>query len=276
LVRLEQPRRFHGLVYINALTLSTVLFVLAAQLLLALPESQSSTASAALQTTTVSATQTEPAIPTELPATNQLSISATVRPTPRRVLPDCSSAPYQLPSQLAGQDLAAGVHVSPDTSVTYPVYGDTTADLEQDIARCSPIATSEGRFAATTGYALATYYRYAGTAQGTCRVTSAVVTLHINQTFPQWQDKPTADSQTRVAWNNFIANLHTHEQGHIELDQAAAQNLFAQLTNLEAPNCSALQTIVSATTSSIINNLRIANDQYDDTTKHGTTQGAVL
>lgn len=280
LSRLEQPRRFHGLVYINALTLSTVLFVLAAQLLLGLPGStKPSIAAATVQPTTTTAIDNGSAnaqseISAE-PTANQLSISATVRPTPRRALPDCSSPPYRPPAQLPGQGLSGGVHLTQDTSTTYPVYGDTIAAIESDIARCTPITTSEGRFAATTGYALATYYRYADSG-GSCRVSSAVVTLHLNQTFPQWQGSASASSQTRTTWNNFIINLHTHEQGHIDLGRTAAQNLYDQLQSMEAPSCSALQTLISATTNSIVSNLRIANNHYDDITKHGTTQGAVL
>lgn len=274
LSRLEQPHRFHGLVYINALTLSTVLFVLAAQLLLALPNSSQPTTAAAIQPPAVTAAGAQPTTDAK-PATDQLSISATVLPSPQRVLPDCSSQPYQLPSQLATQTASPGVHITQDPESLYRVYGDTTVAIENDIARCTPIATSEGHFAAVTGYALATYYRYAEAA-GTCHVTSAVVSLHINQTFPEWQGSTSANSQTRIAWNNFIANLRVHEQGHITLDSTAANNLYTQLLSMTAPNCSALQTVIAGQTTAANNNLNIANNRYDDTTKHGTTQGAVL
>lgn len=261
-----QPRRFHLLVYLNALTLSTVLLVLAAQLIVIVPRAATPvSATPPVINATATTKQAEPQ-PT-VPAANQFGVTATVAP---HGITTCDSAPYVLPSRIDGSSMASGVYVTRDTPMSYAVHGSDENGAGQYIQRCSPIIANDGRFAATTGYSLATYYAYVQVGDS-CRLTSLVITQHINQLLPAW-----TEGSTNAVWSTFLSDLHTHEQGHVDRDTAAAYDLYANLQNLQASTCSELNILISTTTSAKLRALNVANDNYDYTTKHGATQGAVL
>jgi predicted secreted Zn-dependent protease len=144
----------------------------------------------------------------------------------------------------------------------------------RQIADCTPVRTG-GLFAANTGYSLSNYYTYGVNPDGLCSITTAVVTLHVNQVYPAW--KPTVDTQAmQPSWDTFIRNLRAHEQGHVALDAQYARTLYDALESIPAQNCNTFKSSVDGKAAAIMDALVVANENYDNTTKHGTTQGAVL
>jgi predicted secreted Zn-dependent protease len=224
---------------------------------------RTSTSSAAA----VSATQPAPTV--TVTQASQGSVSATT-PT----APGCHRGSYTLPSPLSVSDRSPGIYTQIDTPASYEVFGGSTAGIMQQIARCTPVR-SDGLFAANTGYSLSNYYTYGVRPNGLCGMTGVIVTLHVNQVYPNWRaSSETAAMQT--SWDIFIRNLRGHEQGHVDLDQQYANSLYDALQSMPDQNCGSFKSAADKVASRVMDQLVAANEKYDRTTKHGTTQGAVL
>ncbi|MAE70226.1 MAG: hypothetical protein CME06_07120 [Gemmatimonadetes bacterium] len=92
------------------------------------------------------------------------------------------------------------------------------------------------------------------------------------------------------AWDLFIANLDTHEQGHVDIFEAefdafkqallaAGGEQFGSGDTAEEACDKAAAKIEQALTDAVAaDSVRIGDlqDAYDDSTNHGETQGAVL
>jgi len=188
-------------------------------------------------------------------------------------VPTCSRGSYRLPASIDPSNLASGVHSQVDTPRTYAVYGNSTSAIWSQIYRCTPVVES-GRFAANTGYNLSSYYAYSSNGNGTCSVTRATVTLHVNQVYPRWVNTG-APAATARSWNNFITHLRTHEAGHVSLDKAYANQLYNNLSSIKNVSCDSIAAKIRGTISTTTAALQKANDTYDHETNHGATQGAL-
>ncbi len=195
--------------------------------------------------------------------------------TPANIVPACQPGSYTLPTMISttGQ---TGVSIQTDTPGTYSVYGLSVAAISRQMAACTPVSEDGSRFAANTGYALSSYYTYGVAGDSSCKVISATVTAHINQVFPAWQRTAGASDALAIRWNTFITNLRTHEQGHVDLDKQYAQQLYDDLLNLPAQDCSTIKQAADTVVARDYAAVNKANNDYDAQTKHGTTQGAVL
>jgi predicted secreted Zn-dependent protease len=187
----------------------------------------------------------------------------------------CGQATYSLPQSLSASDKSSGVYVQMDPVKEYQVFGSTPKTIMGQIAFCTPVRQN-GVFAANTGYSLTNYYTYGVGSDGLCHISTAVVTLRINQIFPRWTNPGNASPDTVRAWNRFSANLLTHEQGHVEFDNSYAYRLYDAMRTIQPQGCSTFKSSVDTAATRVMQDLAAANEQYDITTKHGTTQGAVL
>lgn len=183
--------------------------------------------------------------------------------------------PTVIPSLSAAASTAdPGVHENRQTQ-TYDVFGYTTSDVNGQMNACGPNISGE-RFAASTTYSLNWSYDFAADINGNCRVVNPSVAINILIVYPEWHTSPYAESGLATRWQNFISNLKTHEEGHAQLDRAYALSIYNRLVNQPATSCSMIDSAVRAAVSTDISALNKANDNYDDQTHHGTTQGALL
>ena len=159
---------------------------------------------------------------------------------------------------------------------SYALYGTDVATIRSQMLACSPVTKDGQRFAASTEYAMNWSYTIVGNGTGVCSVQNVRVGVAVSQTYPSWQSANQAPASTQAEWNRFITNLHTHEDGHTNLDIEYAERLLQSLQNLPAESCASIATTANTIALSIIAQLDQANEAYDQTTGHGTTQGAVL
>ncbi|MBC7581549.1 DUF922 domain-containing protein [Aeromicrobium sp.] len=183
----------------------------------------------------------------------------TVEPTPI----DLSTAPDGLKQQI-------------DAPTFYQIFGITPSALRSQIRQCAPKTGSEATFTAETNYQLNWQYRYTEEANGQCRVVYAAVGIHIIQALPQWQ--PTAKAQDGLPnrWTSFMDALKTHENGHSALNVQYAQKLFNDIKRFPPTPCAQIAQSLQYLADSDVAALAQANDNYDSSTDHGATQGAVL
>jgi predicted secreted Zn-dependent protease len=182
------------------------------------------------------------------------------------------------PGTVALSDGSAGLIQQIDQPSFYQIFGNTSDSLRSQVRECGPKSSgqSTAQFAAETNYNLTWRYQYVGDGDGLCHVTNASVGIHINQVMPFWHPASGASSKFAAEWNTFSRNLTTHENGHISLDLQYAQTLLNDLQNFPSTSCDQLNESVRHLADSDSNLLAQANDNYDSSTNHGATQGAIL
>jgi predicted secreted Zn-dependent protease len=77
-------------------------------------------------------------------------------------------------------------------------------------------------------------------------------------------------------WRAYLDLLRLHEDGHVEIDKDGTRGLQSAFANFPpAVDCDTLERNLDARFDEAIGAIGVANDAYDETTKHGATQGAV-
>lgn len=161
--------------------------------------------------------------------------------------------------------------------VTYPVNGETTDAIARSLNAKALIDAHDplGRYYALTDWNLSSNWTWQTTASG-CEVEKAQVTMAVTMTLPSLAS-PNLSQDVRQRWDTFIANTITHETGHVHLAFDGARSYQHDIGYLlPAVNCNIIETRLNDLFKKDLNAIDQANVDYDTTTKHGTTQGAVF
>ncbi|SEK72406.1 Predicted secreted Zn-dependent protease [Pseudoxanthomonas sp. GM95] len=157
----------------------------------------------------------------------------------------------------------------------YTVTGGTIEQLRADLD-AKGVTDDAGQFyngTATTG--LGYTYRFREQA-GSCGVADVRVLLQVLLTTPVWRERWKAPSALATTWDRYLSALQTHEDGHISIARQAADRLGTQVEGLSAPSCPALEARAKSLRDEAMDALKRAHADYDRSTQHGRTQGAVL
>jgi predicted secreted Zn-dependent protease len=157
----------------------------------------------------------------------------------------------------------------------YAVQGGTLDALRADL-KAKGVADDAGQFySGTASTGLGYTYRFREQA-GSCGVADVRVLLQISLTTPAWQGRWTASPALASAWDRYLSALQAHEAGHIEIARQAADQLGARVEVLSAPSCAALEVQAKALRDEATEALKRSHADYDRSTQHGRTQGALL
>jgi len=187
--------------------------------------------------------------------------------------PDTS---YHLPG---GLDLSAatdGLTEQRDSAHTYVIYGNDGSTVRRQIISCAPKLGGGEDYTGYTVYNLSWRYNYTLESGSQCTLSSVKVGLHINQVLPAWHAQASTSAAFTAAWQTFAANLRTHEEGHVVLDEQYATQLVHDLQQASAADCDTLAQVAKGITDTDVTALNTANTNYDASTNHGATQGAIL
>jgi len=193
-------------------------------------------------------------------------------------IPACTPTTFSGPTALDVSNAPVGYSEVIEQPSHYQIYGNTANQLEKQIAQCAPATDGSGsaEFTAETSYRLAWQYGAINLGNNQCKLSDVKVGLHVGMMLPVWQPTQFATSGLSGQWNTFMANLTTHEKGHVALDQQYAHTLADDLAAFPATDCGTLSQQVRYLIDSEVNTLNQANDNYDSQTNHGATQGAIL
>lgn len=112
---------------------------------------------------------------------------------------------------------------------------------------------------------------------GLCRVTRADITIDTTMTLPRWANMDRASVKARDEWMRYINALEGHEEGHVEINLAAMDDLKRGLLALEPRrSCKALLSAGRVLSDANTDAVGRRHVEYDRTTRHGATQGAKL
>lgn len=201
------------------------------------------------------------------------SVSAAVVP---QCIPDTS---YSLPTEITPTQ--PGLVQVIDTPSTYSLFGNTPAQIMAQMTRCTPVQSSgtggfTGTFAASTANTISWQITSTDNGSGVCSVTSVAVTLHINQVFPEWQPSSGSPSGLNAEWQTYSTKLHAYEQGHVQLDEAAANAVLSDLQTLPATACGSIDQVANTKANADLASYLSANANYDTTNDFGLKEDVVL
>jgi predicted secreted Zn-dependent protease len=158
----------------------------------------------------------------------------------------------------------------------YDVTGQTSAQLRADLDRLGPRDRSGKRYDAHTTWNIAWAYRFVRGVRG-CRASFVTATVDVRQTLPRWRERAGASAPLVQRWQTYELALQEHEDGHRDIAVRAANAAHRALTELPAaPNCDEMDRRANAAGQAILEQHRQQERDYDRTTKHGVTQGAVF
>ena len=159
----------------------------------------------------------------------------------------------------------------------YPISGSTVSNLQSQMSAFGPLSELEQRnYAAEVVWHVQWSYDYTMSDRG-CTITNAESSVDVTITLPQWDVPSDASPNVIEAWNQFLAALHVHENGHLNHGVAAGTEVLSLLQEFPTySSCQALRTAVSSQTREIIEAYNQYDLEYDHETQHGLTQGAVF
>lgn len=161
------------------------------------------------------------------------------------------------------------------TTNYYAVTGMTIPELRRSIRETRPWKERFNHDAMTDWRV---DWRFTVTATpASCRVSTFGTQTTIVITMPRWNAPTNATEATRQMWQNYVSALGRHEAGHGAMAVAAAAEMSRQVQGIDkGADCDALKTSLDAACKSVIELYRTKDRVYDETTRHGAIQGAVL
>jgi len=160
------------------------------------------------------------------------------------------------------------------TTNYYNVAGSTIRDIHRSLAQSRPWRDKSSMDGLTDWHV--TWRFYVSQSGDKCRCTSFSTTTTITMTLPRWIAATNATPEIKTAWQRYITALGQHEAGHAQFALNAAAEMQKQSRNLAMPNCDALRSQIGSLCQAILEDFRNRERAYDERTKHGMTQGAVL
>lgn len=155
----------------------------------------------------------------------------------------------------------------------YAVTGGTPEAILSSLRQSGP-QVDGGLFFGLTTTEVQYRFGYVRTA-GACETADARVDMRVVIALPEW--RPTADApyDLRRDWNRFAAALRRHEEGHRDRAVAYAHRLQRSMVGLRAPTCDGAATLAARQAQRLQTEAEAEHRQYDQTTNHGETEGAV-
>ncbi len=149
-------------------------------------------------------------------------------------------------------------------------------DNKQDLPAALNRATPNGNYHASAHWNISWRFNYQ-IVNAQCKIQSAQVNLTSQMLMPQLDVGFNTDSQTRDTFNEYYENLITHEFGHLDFGVLAANQIESMLLDQTTmAQCDDLGAASNAQAKSIIAQYTTLDDEYDESTSHGRTQGAYI
>ena len=98
--------------------------------------------------------------------------------------------------------------------------------------------------------------------------------MHTEVQLPELQ---AASPQQQAAFDRYLRALSDHEQGHVQIGRDAAHAIDQGIRQMPAaPDCATLEREANALGHRLLQDHVTHEKQYDQSTRHGATQGARL
>jgi predicted secreted Zn-dependent protease len=167
-------------------------------------------------------------------------------------------------------------HADDAEFVYYDLSGNSAKELRHQMNSMGPYGDDGKRADGRADWRVSWTTRYARSPVG-CKFTEVETTVTGKIILPRWSAGENASSFLVKKWQNYMAALRLHEDGHYGHGIEAAEEIRALRESLgTAADCESLVKQFDAQVESILEKYRRADITYDAATKHGFTQGAVF
>ena len=157
----------------------------------------------------------------------------------------------------------------------YPVTGATVPEIRQSINEARPWKDRQGTDGMTT-WRVNWRFTVNSSANGCyCNTFTTITTIAI--TLPKWTAPTNAPEPVKAIWTRYIAALGQHEAGHAQIGLGAAAELQRKSREFGTmADCESLKARINITCVQVVQDFRRQDKEYDERTRHGTTEGAFL
>jgi predicted secreted Zn-dependent protease len=155
----------------------------------------------------------------------------------------------------------------------YAIAGSSASELRRQMNQLGP-SDASGRHDAFTRWYVRWSYPY-DRSPGSCGLGKVKVSVTVSYTLPEWSDPAAAPPDLVTQWNGYLAAVRRHEDGHRDNGVAAGRDVLAKLRAFGTRDtCDAANRDANAAGNRILDEYRTKDRRYDETTRHGATQGA--
>lgn len=169
-------------------------------------------------------------------------------------------------------DVASSQLISNLVWKTYDVDGKDYGSLLRSLAVNGPKANDK------SFHGLAKWrvgYKYETKLSGrACKFSRITLTLDGEILIPVWRDEASAPAHLREHWGRYYAALKAHEEGHIQHGKELALRLREQFLGVGDFECNEVAALAQREFETTYNSLKNRDEEYDQRTQHGATQGA--
>lgn len=163
-------------------------------------------------------------------------------------------------------------------NLTYTYYAarnlNPSRSLKMTLNEASPIRENGEVFHGHTKWYVEWRFQWAEKPDGSCKISNVSTNVSASITLPRLDEAP---SEQRQLFDNFLSALRLHELGHFNIGKGAATAVHVGILNLpEMLSCKELETAANELGNRILDEHRMQEIQYDESTSHGKTQGAWL
>jgi predicted secreted Zn-dependent protease len=176
---------------------------------------------------------------------------------------------------LACLTLAAQAEVQESHALEpYPVHARPGQTLREALNAATPITSGGQRFHGYTHWNVRWNFWWQQDGAGRCRITRVSTRLQSRIQMPELATGTVAQT---AAFARYHAALYQHELGHVEFGRKAAQAIDRGIAALPpAPDCPTLEQQANALGQRLLAEQAQQERDYDQRTRHGATQGALL
>ena len=176
------------------------------------------------------------------------------------------TSPIAAPTPIAAHIPIGMAPIPNATIVPYTIAGRTSSELRAQMDRLGPTATGH-HWDAVEEWHMS--WTWPGSTGGSCDLSRAIVSYTNKVTSPVWTPPSGVNSSLVADWSRYMIALRTHEKGHVDLVVAAWPSVIDAIYKA---TCSS----ANAAANAALDRLRQRQTDYDNTTKHGATQGATF
>lgn len=184
-----------------------------------------------------------------------------------------------------GNPPAAAAVLEPSIALPFGVtenvnvrYYDVGGASERELLARLSAGRLEGRdgrrYQGLTEWAVRWSYDRAVLQPGGCALAGIKVILNVTTTLPRWDGPLPADAALARKWQQYVAALEHHEEGHQQIARAGAVRIFDAMRTQMSLSCALVQGAIVVATQKADASTHEESAAYDRATRHGELQGA--
>jgi predicted secreted Zn-dependent protease len=158
----------------------------------------------------------------------------------------------------------------------YSVAGKTLQQISRNLYTQSPIVYQGKKYHGYTKWNV-NWWFYWNDYGSHCQIKSVQTSVDVQYTLPKLSNYSSLTNPVKQKWDRYYHALSKHEEGHKNFGVSAAQEIEKSIAKMGSrKTCQQLEQDANSIGKQIIQKYVIQEKNYDKTTNHGVTQGAIF